>query len=65
MTAISESDPMYSIVHNSMKTGSLGEQYNIMVRLLKQSYQLNFAPVEMYDAMILFYETSPVEIWQD
>ncbi|HRU96330.1 MAG TPA: erythromycin esterase family protein [Ruminococcus sp.] len=65
MTAISESDPMYHIVNSPMKTGTLGEQYNIMMRLLKQSYQLNYAPTEMYDAMILIYETSPVEIWQN
>ena len=64
MTAISESDPMYSMVNNRMKTGALGEQYNIMVRLLNQGHQLNIAPAEMYDAMILFYEVGPIEIWE-
>ena len=65
MTAISESDPMYSIVNSPMKTGSIGEQYSIVMRFLKQSCQLNFAPAEMYDAMILVYEVSPTEIWQN
>ena len=62
---IPESDPLYDKVHNQMKTGSLGEQYNLMIKLVKPFYQLNYAPDDMYDAMILVYEAEPTEIWSE
>ena len=33
--------------------------------LMKNQYQLYFAPEDMYDAMILYYQTTPTQIWED
>lgn len=27
-------------------------------------HQINYAPTDMYDAMILYYEVNPIEIWE-
>ncbi len=51
-------------INRSMKTGSLGEDYNIMYKIFKEYHQLNYAPTDMYDAMILYYEVNPIEIWE-
>lgn len=64
-SSVPESDPVYEKIHNPMKTGSLGEQYSLVIRLVKPFYQLNYAPEDMYDAMILVYEAEPTEIWSE
>ena len=61
---VSEDDPIHDMINAPMKTGSLGEQYNILIKSVKNCYQLNFAPTDMYDAMIFVYEAQPIEIWQ-
>ena len=45
-------------------TGSLSEAYSWVYKVLKSSYQVFHAPTDMYDAMILYYETTPIEIWE-
>ncbi|MBQ8967829.1 erythromycin esterase family protein [Ruminococcus sp.] len=60
---VAEDDPIYKIINKPMKTGSLGEQYNILIQNVKPLYQLNKTPTEMYDAMIFIYETDPIEVW--
>ncbi len=62
---VPENDPVYEKIHSPMKTGSLGEQYSLMIKLVKPFYQLNYAPDDMYDAMILVYEAEPTEIWSE
>ena len=64
-SSVPENDPVYEKIHNPMKTGSLGEQYSIVIKLVKPFYQLHFAPEDMYDAMILVYEAEPTEIWAE
>lgn len=64
-SSVPENDPVYEKIHNPMKTGSLGEQYSIVMKLVKPFYQLHFAPEDMYDAMILVYEAKPTEIWAE
>lgn len=61
---VSDDDPIHDIINKPMKTGSLGEGYNILTRVLKNAYQINYAPADMYDAMIFVYEAEPIEIWE-
>ncbi len=59
----SASDELSALIHSNMKTGSLGESYSPLMKLLKNTYQLNIAPGSLYDAMILVYKATPTEIW--
>lgn len=54
---------LYKKINSRISTGSLGEAYNFLSKLLKSTHQVHYAPTEMYDAMILYYEVSPIEIW--
>lgn len=54
-----------STISDKIPTGSLGEGYSTGMEYMKNSYQLKFPPKEMYDAMILYYEVTPTEIWTD
>ena len=62
---VNEGSNLYKYVYESIPTGSLGEYYQKGMELIKANYQLKFAPYEMYDAMILYYEVAPTEIWTD
>ena len=52
------------VINRSIRTGSLGEDYNFAYKLMKEYSTLNYPPAEMYDAMILYYEVTPTEIWE-
>ena len=56
---------LYPYISESIPTGSLGEAFTPLMLLMKSQYQLYFAPEEMYDAMILYYQTTPTQIWED
>lgn len=60
---VDEDSELYPYISESIPTGSLGEGYSPLMLLMKNQYQLYFAPADMYDAMILYYETTPTEIW--
>ena len=62
---VDEESSLFPYISESIPTGSLGESYSPLMLLLKNQYQLYFAPEDMYDAMILFYQTTPTEIWTD
>lgn len=62
---VDEDSELYPYITESIPTGSLGEGYSPLMMLMKNQYQVYFAPEEMYDAMILYYETTPTEIWTD
>lgn len=59
-----ESD-LYPYISEKIPTGSLGESYSPLMQILKNLYQIYYAPETMYDAMILYYQTTPTEIWTD
>lgn len=50
-------------LNSKMTTGSLGEYYDDSFKSMKVNYQIRFAPAEMYDAMIFYYEVKPIDIW--
>ncbi|SEQ52111.1 erythromycin esterase [Lachnospiraceae bacterium NE2001] len=52
-------------VNSAIRTGSVGETDSIMYKFLKSTYTINYKPADMYDAMIVYYEVSPIRIWTD
>jgi len=62
---VREGTGLYEVIHSKIPTGSIGEYYQIGMNMLKSMYEIRYAPVDMYDAMILYYEVSPTEIWED
>lgn len=58
-----DSTELSNIIHNKMKTGSLGESYSPLMKVLKTMYQINIAPDTLYDGMIFVYEATPIEVW--
>ena len=62
---VDERSSLYSYISESIPTGSLGEAYTPLMLLMKNQYQIYFAPEEMYDAMILYYQTTPTQIWEE
>ena len=61
---VEEESDLYPYITEKIPTGSLGEAYSPMMAVMKSTYQINFPPVDMYDAMILYYQTNPTEIWE-
>jgi len=59
-----ESDELADIINNKMKMGSLGEGYSPLMKIMKQTYQINIVPTELYDGMILVYEATPIKVWE-
>nr|MCR5129573.1 erythromycin esterase family protein [Lachnospiraceae bacterium] len=62
---VDNSTPLGNIINKRIKTGSVGEQYNVLFKVMKMLSQVNYAPTDMYDAMIVFYEVNPITIWED
>jgi erythromycin esterase len=62
---VSEESDLYNFISKKIPTGSVGEGYSFGMEKIKRTHEINFAPTDMYDAMILYYETSPTEIWTD
>ncbi|MCR5213535.1 MAG: erythromycin esterase family protein [Eubacterium sp.] len=62
---VDDNSKLGKIINNKMKTGSVGEDYNFMYKILSSATHVNYAPTDMYDAMILYYETNPTVIWED
>ena len=44
-------------------TGSLGESYSPMMKVMKSTYQVKIPPVKLYDGIILVYEATPIQVW--
>lgn len=59
----SESINLSESIQKAIPTGSLGESYSPIMKVLKSTYQIHIAPVKLYDGMILVYEASPIEVW--
>ena len=54
---------LYGMIHGQMKTGSLGEGYSPMMKIMKSTHQINFAPTQLYDAMIFVDQATPIRVW--
>ncbi|MBO6165839.1 MAG: erythromycin esterase family protein [Eubacterium sp.] len=51
------------VINDKMTTGSVGEYYDDSFKTMKPYYQISFAPTDLYDAMIFYYEVNPIVIW--
>lgn len=59
-SGITESDgKVYDIINNENFTGCAGEGYNIFMDIYK-GYRVRLVAAERYDAMIYYYETTPI-----
>ncbi|MBR4084028.1 MAG: erythromycin esterase family protein [Lachnospiraceae bacterium] len=58
-----ESKELSKLIDASVPTGSLGESYSPLMKVMKSTYQINIAPGKLYDGMILVYEATPIQVW--
>lgn len=58
-----ESAELSALIEDNIPTGSLGESYSPMMKVMKNMYQIKIAPGKLYDGMILVYEANPIEVW--
>ena len=58
-----ESKELSELIDASIPTGSLGENYSPMMKVMKSTYQINIAPGKLYDGMILVHEATPIQVW--
>ncbi len=58
-----KSETLSELLNSPMTTGSLGEGYTPMMKVLKSTYQINIAPAKLYDGMIFVYEATPIDVW--
>lgn len=58
-----ESKKLYGQIHKKTSMGNIGEGYSWVWYLFPDSvYRPSQVPVDMYDAMIYFYHTTPIEV---
>ncbi|MBQ4530765.1 MAG: erythromycin esterase family protein [Lachnospiraceae bacterium] len=53
---------LYNTIHSKMYMGSLSEAYSPIMKILAYTNRIYKVPSEFYDAMILVYEATPIEI---
>ena len=51
---------LYRTVHSSVFTGLVGEGYNVLIDIGK-SYRIKCIPAERYDAVVYYYELTPID----
>ena len=67
---VSEGTDVYKYIHEPIYTGSLGEGYSIRNTILQDTVRIYCEPEYLYDAMILIYECTPLNLlteenWKD
>ena len=53
---------MYKYIHEPIYTGHLGEGYSILNTILQDTVRIYCEPDYLYDAMILVYQCSPLNL---
>ena len=51
---------VYKTVHSAVFTGLVGEGYNVLSDIAK-SYRIKIVPADRYDAMVYYYEVTPID----
>ena len=59
---VSEGTEVYRYIHEPIYTGSLGEGYSIRNTILQDTVRIYCEPEYLYDAMILIYECTPLDL---
>ena len=61
-STVSEGTDVYKYIHDPIYTGTLGEGYSIRNTILQDTVRLYCEPEYLYDAMILIYECTPLNL---
>ena len=65
-STVDSNSKLGNVINNPMRMGSIGEQqYNIITSLLSSATSIKKTPSDLYDAMILYYEVTPTETWEN
>ena len=59
------SDILTKKINGTISTGSLGEQYTPLMKVLPNFSHIYQAPSQMFDSMIYVYEDSPITVWEE
>lgn len=59
---VSEGTDVYRYIHEPIYTGSLGEGYSILNTILQDTVRIYCEPEYLYDAMILIYKCTPLNL---
>ncbi len=59
---VSEGTDVYKYIHGPIYTGGLGEGYSIRNTILQDTVRIYCEPEYLYDAMILIYECTPLNL---
>jgi erythromycin esterase len=62
-TTLSETEQksVYDMVHSEVTMGSVGEGFADIYRFMHMAYRIDMVPADLYDGMIFYYKTSPIE----
>lgn len=62
-TALSETEDkaVYDKVHSKVTMGSIGEGFVEAYYLMHMAYRIDMVPADLYDGMVFYYKTSPIE----
>ena len=55
-----EAGKVYKTVHSSIFTGQVGEGYNLVADVSK-THRIKLVPADRYDAVIFYYEVTPID----
>ncbi|MCQ2482697.1 MAG: erythromycin esterase family protein [Clostridia bacterium] len=58
-----ESQELSKLISERMSTGTLGEQYSLIMEVMPNTTHIYCAPEDMFDAMIFVYEANPIVVW--
>jgi erythromycin esterase len=59
---VSEDSELYRYIYEPIYTGSLGEGYSILNTILQDTVRIYCEPAYLYDAMILIYQCTPLNL---
>ena len=62
---VDSSSELGKVINKRMSMGSLGEQYNILIKTVKMWHTINAVPSDIYDAMVVYYEVTPITVWDN
>ena len=60
--ALAQNGKAWELLNTHINMGSLGEGYTWLMNFLPTSHRLNAKPADLYNAMIFFYETTPIQV---
>ena len=56
-----ENSKVYRTIHSRIFTGLVGEGYNLLGEAATRNYRIRLVPADRYDAMIYYYQATPID----